>query len=88
MLHLADEDQAAIGLGLEKESRVRNGFGFGRRKLVYQLRMDIAGPGPAANVGDALVIYRNDRNAVGWLTRGAGTRKVVVATFQRAKKIR
>ena len=66
---------------------MRNGFDFCSRQLVNQLGMHIARPRPAANVGDALVVDRNDGNAVRGLARRAGTGKVVIPALQRGKKV-
>ena len=86
-LDFADEHQPAVCLGLKEERGVRDGFGFGGRKLVNQLGMHIARPGPAADVGDALVVDGDDGQAVGGLARGAGAGEVVKAPLQGADQV-
>ena len=67
-LDLADKTQARIYLRLDKKHRMNDGLGFCLGQLVDQFCVDVARPRPAADVGDALVVDRNDRNAVGRLT--------------------
>ena len=67
ILHFAYKDHSPVGLGLEEKSRMRNGLGLGSRELVDQPRMNVARPRPAADVGDTLVVNRNDGNAIGRL---------------------
>jgi hypothetical protein len=86
-LHLADEAQAAVHLGLDEERGVDDRLGLGLGELVDQLGMDVTRPGPAADVGDALVVDRDDRDPVGGLARTAGACDVVELALQRANQI-
>ena len=52
------------------------------------LALDFARPRPAADVADALVVDRDDGDAVRGLARGAGAGVVVVAPLQRADEVR
>ena len=64
-----------------------DGFGLGGGQLVNQLRMHIARPRPATDVGNTLVVDGDDGNAVRGLARGAGACKIVVTALQRRKKV-
>ncbi len=43
--------------------------------------------GQVPDVGDALVVYRDDHNAARGLARGTGAGKVVIASLQRTQKV-
>ena len=67
ILHLADKYKAWIGLRFKEKSSVGYRFGLGGRQLVNQLCMHVARPGPAPYVRNALVINRDDGDALGRL---------------------
>ena len=87
-LDLANECEACINLGLEKKYRVDNRLGLRSRKLVDQLCVDIAWPGPTTDIGNALVIDGNDGNPVGRLARCAGAGNVIKPALQRTDQVR
>ena len=85
--HLADETQTAIHLWLDEKHGMNNRLCLRGRKLVDQLRVDVPGPGPAADIGHALVVNGDDGDAVGRLARCAGAGEIVKAALQRSDQI-
>jgi hypothetical protein len=62
--HLVDVREPGILLRLEEEDGVADHLGLGGGELVDQLRLHIARPRPAADVGDGLLVDRDDRDLV------------------------
>ena len=62
-------------------------FDFRGGQLVNQPGMNVAGPRPAADIGDALVINRNHHNLVRRPAVAAGTGQIVKAPLQTAEKV-
>ena len=87
ILHLPDEAQTTIDLGLDEEHCLDNGLGLGRCQLVNQLGVDIPWPWPAPDIGNTLVVDGDDGDPVGRLTRGAGTAEVIKPAFQGSDKV-
>ncbi len=86
-LHLADEAQSAVHLRLDEENSFDDGLGLRGRQLVDQLGVDVTRPGPAADIGDALIVDRDDGNTIGRKPGGAGTGEIVEAALQRADQV-
>ena len=85
--HRTDEREPAVDLRLDEEYRMDNGLGLGGRKLVDQLGMDVTRPWPATDIGNTLVIDRNDCHAIRWLARGAGACKIVEPALHRPDQV-
>jgi hypothetical protein len=85
--HFAQQGQPPVRLGLEEESGVSHRARLGCAELVDQLGMNISWPRPATNVGDAVVVDRDDSDLVAGETIRIGAGQVVEAPLQPAEQV-
>lgn len=79
--------QPPVGLRLKEEGGVGNGLGLGRAQLVDQFRVHFARPGPAADVGNALVVDRDDRHALAGLAMAGRAGEIVETALQAIEQV-
>src|SRR6185369_10849766 len=84
---LLDISQARIDLRLEKERSVADDFRTRLFELGNHLRMNLARPGPAPYVGDALIVDRDDCYARRGGVTGGAHAPVVSQAFETLDQI-